>query len=46
MEKIAQSLEREYSSAAASLREAWEEVFTIKCLGLPPALHCCLRRRI
>lgn len=42
MEKVAQWLEREYPSAAASLREGLEEMFTMNHLGLPPSLHRCL----
>jgi len=42
MEKMAQWLERDYPSAAASLREGLEEMFTINRLGLPPSLHRCL----
>jgi len=35
-------LDSEYASAAASLREGWEETFTINRLGLPAALRRCL----
>ena len=35
-------LEQEYPSAAASLREGLEELFTINRLGLPPKLRRCL----
>lgn len=35
-------LEREYPSAAASLREGLEETFTINRLGLPASLRRCL----
>jgi putative transposase len=42
MEKMASWLEREYPTAAASLREGMEETFTINRLGLPPSLHRCL----
>lgn len=42
MEKMASWLEREYPTAAASLREGVEEMFTINRLGLPPSLHRCL----
>ncbi len=42
MEKMASWLEREYPTAAASLREGVEETFTINRLGLPPSLHRCL----
>ena len=40
--KLAEWLEREYPSAAASLREGLEECFTINRLGVPPSLHRCL----
>jgi transposase-like protein len=40
--KLAEWLEREYPSAAASLREGLEECFTINRLGLPPSLQRCL----
>jgi transposase-like protein len=39
--KLAEWLEREYPSAAASLREGLEECFTINRLGLPPTLQRC-----
>jgi len=42
MEKLARFIEREWPSAAASLREGLEETFTINRLGLPPSLHRCL----
>ena len=42
MKKMASWLEREYPTAAASLREGMEETFTINRLGLPPSLHRCL----
>lgn len=42
MEKMAAWLEREYPTAAASLREGLEESFTINRLGVPPSLHRCL----
>jgi transposase-like protein len=35
-------LQQEYPSAAASLREGMEELFTINRLGLPPSLRRCL----
>ncbi len=35
-------LQQEYPSAAASLREGLEELFTINRLGLPPTLRRCL----
>ncbi len=42
LEKLARFIERDYPSAAASLREGLEETFTINRLGLPPSLHRCL----
>jgi transposase-like protein len=42
LEKLADWLERDYPSAAASLREGLPEMFTINRLGLPPALRRCL----
>lgn len=42
LEKQAAWLEREYPSAAASLREGLEEMFTVRRLGLPPSLARCL----
>jgi len=42
LEKQAQWLEREHPDAAASLREGWEEMFTINRLGLSPSLCRCL----
>jgi transposase-like protein len=42
LQKLAEWLEREYPSAAASLREGLEECFTINRLDVPPALHRCL----
>ena len=42
VEKYAERLEREWPSAAASLREGLEELFTINRLGLPGALRRCL----
>src|SRR5215470_13193697 len=40
--KLAEWLEREYPSAAASLLEGLEECFTINRLDIPPSLHRCL----
>ena len=40
--KLAEWLEREYPTAAASLLEGLEECFTINRLGLPPSLQRCL----
>jgi transposase-like protein len=42
LEKQAQWLEREYPSAAASLREGLAEMFTVNRLGLSPSLTRCL----
>jgi len=42
LSKLAQWLDREYPSAAASLREGLGEMFTINRLGLPPDLRRCL----
>lgn len=39
LEKQAQWLEKEYPSAAASLREGLEETFTVNCIGLSPSLR-------
>jgi transposase-like protein len=40
--KLAEWLDREYPSAAASLLEGLEECFTINRLGVPPSLQRCL----
>ena len=40
--KLAEWLERDYPSAAGSLREGLDEMFTINRLGLPPELRRCL----
>lgn len=42
LEKLAQWLQKEHPSAASSLREGLEEMFTINRLGLPKVLHRCL----
>jgi transposase-like protein len=42
LEKLAQWLDREYPSAAGSLREGLSEMFTINRLGLPATLRRCL----
>jgi len=42
LKKLAEWLEREYPSAAASLLEGLEECFTINRLDIPPSLHRCL----
>jgi putative transposase len=42
LEQLALWVEREWPSAAASLREGLPELFTINRLGLPPRLRRCL----
>lgn len=42
LEHLARWLERDHPSAAASLREGLDEMFTINRLGLPPRLRKCL----
>jgi putative transposase len=42
VKKLAEWVEREYPSAAASLLEGLEECFTINRLDIPPSLHRCL----
>jgi transposase-like protein len=42
LEKLAQWLQKEHPSAAASLREGLTEMFTINTLELPSALRRCL----
>ena len=42
LRKLAEWLDQEYPSAAASLREGLGETFTINRLGLPPELRRCL----
>ena len=42
LEQYASWLEREWPSAAASLREGLREMFTVNRLGLPPPLRRCL----
>jgi putative transposase len=42
LKKLAEWLEREYPSAAASLREGLEECFTVNRLEIPASLHRCL----
>jgi transposase-like protein len=42
LEKQAQWLEQEYPSAAASLREGLNELFTVNRIGLSPGLRRCL----
>lgn len=41
LEQLAEWLERDHPSAAASLREGLEEMFTINRLGLPATLRRC-----
>jgi putative transposase len=42
LEELAVSYEKRYPSAAASLREGLDEMFTVSRLGLPAALSRCL----
>jgi len=42
LEKEAQALDKDYPSAAASLREGLSEMFTVSRLGLPAPLNRCL----
>ena len=42
LKQLAKWLEQEYPSAASSLREGLEEMFTINRLGLPKTLRRCL----
>lgn len=42
IEQLAQWYEKKHPSAAASLREGLEEMFTINRMGLPPTLLRCL----
>lgn len=42
LEKLARWLEQEYPSAAASIREGLDEIFTINELDLPASLRRCL----
>jgi putative transposase len=42
LKHLAKWLEREYPSAASSLREGLDEIFTINALGLPKILRRCL----
>jgi putative transposase len=42
LRKLAEWLEREYPSAAASVLEGLDECFTINRLDVPPSLHRCL----
>ena len=42
LQKLAEWLDKEYPSAAVSLREGLSEMFTVNRLGLPKVLHRCL----
>jgi transposase-like protein len=42
LEQLARFLEREYESAARSLREGLKEMFTLQRLQIPECLHKCL----
>jgi transposase-like protein len=42
LEQVARFLEREYESAARSLREGMGEMFTLQRLQIPESLHKCL----
>ena len=42
LEQLARFLEREYESAARSLREGMREMFTLQRLQIPESLHKCL----
>jgi putative transposase len=42
LEQLARFLEREYESAARSLREGLKEMFTLQRLQIPASLHKCL----
>ena len=42
LEQLARFLERDYESAARSLREGLTEMFTLQRLQIPPSLHKCL----
>jgi putative transposase len=42
LEQLARFPEREYESAARSLREGMQEMFTLQRLQIPEALHKCL----
>src|SRR5205814_9271489 len=41
-EQLARFLERDYESAARSLREGMKEMFTLQRLKIPESLHKCL----
>ncbi len=42
LEQLARFLEREHESAARSLREGMQEMFTLQRLQIPESLHKCL----
>lgn len=42
LKQLAKWLLQEYPSAASSLLEGLDELFTINALGLPMTLPCCL----
>jgi transposase-like protein len=42
LEQLARFLERDYETAARSLREGVQEMFTLQRLDIPPSLHKCL----
>jgi transposase-like protein len=42
LEQMARQLERDYASAARSLREGLKEMFTLQRLKIPTSLHKCL----
>jgi len=42
LERLARFLERDYESAARSLREGMKEMFTLQRLQIPESLHRCL----
>jgi len=42
LEQLARFLERDYESAARSLREGMKEMFTLQRLQIPESLHRCL----
>jgi transposase-like protein len=42
LEQLARFVERDYESAARSIREGMSEMFTLQRLQLPPSLHKCL----
>src|SRR6185436_10471612 len=42
LEQLARFLEHDHESAARSLREGMEEMFTVQRLKLPPSLYKCL----